>query len=73
MHCHYWLQSSNDGMPFVADGTAGQIDSNFPLGFYGFLDTAPRLLRDIYSEGVPSVIVTRPLSRQPIAGSMGRD
>jgi hypothetical protein len=35
---------------FVADGTAGGIESKFPLGFYGLLEEAPSTLTIFYQK-----------------------
>ncbi|GEM_PF-2821129 len=45
---HKWLELSVDQRRFIADGTAGQIDGRFPLGFYGFLNESGDKLRVIY-------------------------
>ena len=49
LNSHRWLETENDGERFIADGTAGQIDPNYPLGFYGFISKASESLRRIYN------------------------
>jgi hypothetical protein len=45
---HHWLENKQDGRVFIADGTAGQFDSQFSEGYYGFLENASIKLREIY-------------------------
>ncbi|MDO8508273.1 MAG: hypothetical protein Q7S27_01160 [Nanoarchaeota archaeon] len=45
---HCWLETTNAREKFIADATAGQINSNFPLGFYDFVNNSPNDLRKIY-------------------------
>ena len=45
---HSWIQTISQGERFIADGTAGQLDRNYPLGFYGFVLNCPENLRRIY-------------------------
>ncbi len=46
---HVCLQSSNTGRIFIADGTAGQFDETYELGYYGFLEAASDTLKQVYS------------------------
>jgi hypothetical protein len=45
---HHWLES--DG--FVADGTAGQFDSELEEGYYGLSEKAPISIKKIYSRKI---------------------
>lgn len=45
---HHWIEALKDGRIFIADGTIGQIFSDYLDGFYGFLEEAPRKLQEIY-------------------------
>jgi hypothetical protein len=45
---HAWLELDVSGRYFIADGTAGQIDKDLPLGFYGFLEQIPNSLVNVY-------------------------
>ena len=36
---------------FIADGTAGQVDTNYPLGYYGFVHNASKRLSLFYEKG----------------------
>ncbi len=46
---HTWVErTSEDGKRFIADGTAGQIDSSYKDGFYGSAEEAPESLRELY-------------------------
>lgn len=45
---HVWLQTLTTKGRYIADGTACQLDSNYPAGFYGFIDEAPERLRSVY-------------------------
>lgn len=45
---HGWLECCENRDRFIADGTAGQIDQQYRLGFYGFLEGASERLRVIY-------------------------
>ncbi len=51
---HCWIETATPQGRFVADGTAGQMDGSFTDGFYGFLDQASPILRDIYLNGYPT-------------------
>ena len=42
---HYWLEKEG----FLADGTAGQYDPEYPEGYYGPSDAVPAILRDVYT------------------------
>ena len=46
---HHWLRSDD----FSADGTAGQYDHNYPLGYYGKIENASDILRRIYDIQMP--------------------
>ena len=46
---HTWLEIVGNGKRFIADGTAGSFHDDYPMGFYGFLEEAPKLLKDIYN------------------------
>ncbi len=45
---HHWLEQ--DG--FIADGTAGQYDLEYPEGYYGLLDKAPDRLKEVYTKKI---------------------
>lgn len=45
---HAWLETIVDGKRYIADGTAGQYDESFPLGFYGWLENAPSKPKEFY-------------------------
>ena len=45
---HYWLETNYQGERYIADGTAGQFDTDFPEGYYGLLKKAPESLKKIY-------------------------
>lgn len=45
---HVCLKSTKSVRTFIADGTAVQFDSDFPLGYYGFLEDASDILQAIY-------------------------
>lgn len=47
---HHWLERIEDEQVFIADGTAGQFDLQFPDGYYGTLDDAPLKLKLIYQK-----------------------
>ena len=49
---HHWLEALKGSTTFAADGTAGQYDTNYPDGYYGPVDEAPPVLRDVYSKKV---------------------
>lgn len=46
---HVCLQSRYTGKIFIADGTAVQFDETYPLGYYGFLESASDILKQVYS------------------------
>jgi hypothetical protein len=45
---HFFLQKKEGGKIMIADGTAGQFDSNYPEGYYGPVEEAPDSLKTIY-------------------------
>jgi len=45
---HSWLEAIVSERRFIADGTAGQYDDSYPLGFYGWLDDAPPKVKEFY-------------------------
>ena len=45
---HFWLERDS----FIADGTAGQYDNDFPIGYYGYKHQASTILQEIYALGV---------------------
>jgi hypothetical protein len=46
---HAFLKVQLGKITWIADPTAGQICSDFPLGFYGWLAEAPLELRAVYT------------------------
>ena len=42
---HYWLKKGD----YLADGTAGQYDPEYPEGYYGPSDAVPAVLREVYA------------------------
>tara|TARA_Y100000310_G_scaffold341089_1_gene439080 strand:+ start:19429 stop:19776 length:348 start_codon:yes stop_codon:yes gene_type:complete len=51
LNLHWWLEADTNKGRYVADGTAGQINPDYPLGFYGSLKEAPTDLAEVYSNG----------------------
>jgi len=49
---HHWLEAEHNGERFIADGTAGQFDPQYPDGFYGTFEQAPDSLKQIYSKKI---------------------
>jgi hypothetical protein len=43
---HHWLEMDD----FIADGTAGQFESEYENGYYGPFDKAPDKLKVVYSK-----------------------
>lgn len=49
---HSWLEHKSWRVgKFIADGTAGQFDLNYPEGFYGMIESASEELQKIYDGG----------------------
>ena len=52
INAHSVLASRYHDGVFIADGTAGQEERSYPLGYYGLLKDAPARLRLFYVDGV---------------------
>ncbi len=49
---HTWREHySHSNGRYIADGTVGQFDLDYPQGYYGRLEDASELLQRIYSYG----------------------
>ncbi|MBI1935002.1 hypothetical protein HYS31_01040 [Candidatus Woesearchaeota archaeon] len=49
---HVWLEAQTKDGLYITDGTAGQLDSSYPDGFYGFVEDAPEKLRMVYARKI---------------------
>ena len=48
---HVWLEAEMpNGGRYIADGTAGQIDPNYPQGYYGTFEEASDPLKEIFAK-----------------------
>ena len=47
---HAWLERTESQGLFIADGTAGQFDSKYRQGFYGYTEDLSAKLRKVYDD-----------------------
>lgn len=51
MYVHHWLQKQTSSGVYIADGTAGQFDRDYPNGFYSLVKEASKPLMNFYEKG----------------------
>lgn len=52
VNTHRFLARKYSNLIFIADGTAGQIHQDYPLGYYDYLNNSPRPLNLFYLSAI---------------------